>query len=412
LKRNRVNPKAFCRKRCLDFITIFVFLSNLLKSSLQTELDNLFKVLFHKELPVHAVSKSAFSQARHKFKHQAFIELNAEQVEYFYSHFSYKKWEGYRLVAIDGSTCRLPNSDKLVEEFGIADTSETGVPIILARLSQAYDMFNHIVIDSKLSSYHTSEHELALGHISSLQGGDLVLLDRNYASFWLFALLISKGASFCARLKVGSWKVAKNLAVSGEKETIAEIFASKSSKVKCKALGLSFRSLKLRFVCIELETGEKEVLITNIIDGVSYQEFEGLYHQRWFVEESYKQMKSRLEIENFTGKSPLAIKQDFYAKVFTSNLTAILAFPVHDKIKELTKNRKSGYQLNFTQAISKMKNTVILLFTRPLENITQYINQLWSLFMANIEIVRPDRKNPHNFRKSKRIYPMAYKSPQ
>ncbi len=81
------------------------------------------------------------------------------------------------MVAIDGSTCRLPNSEKIVEEYNIADTSETGVPIILARLSQAYDMLNHIVIDSKLSSYHTSEHEMSLGHVPSSQQEDLALLD-------------------------------------------------------------------------------------------------------------------------------------------------------------------------------------------------------------------------------------------
>lgn len=62
-------------------------------------------------------------------------------------------------------------------------------------------MLNHIVIDPRLSSYHTSEHEMALEHLPSLQQGDLALLDRNYASYWLFALLISKGISFCARLK-------------------------------------------------------------------------------------------------------------------------------------------------------------------------------------------------------------------
>lgn len=381
----------------------------MLKSSLQTELDNFFKVLFHKELPLNKVSKSAFSQARHKFKHQAFKELNTEQINCFYENFSYKTWKDYRLVAIDGSTCRLPNSKKIIDEFDIADTSETGTPIILARLSQAYDMLNHIVIDSKLSNYHTSEHELALGHVPYLQPGDMVLLDRNYASHWLFALLISKGINFCARLKVGSWKVPKQLVASGKRETVAEIFASKSSKVKCKKLGLDFAPIKLRFVCIELETGEKEVLVTNVMDDIDYMEFKNLYHKRWFVEESYKQMKSRLEIENFTGKSPVAVKQDFYAKIFTSNLTAILAFPVHDKIKEKTKERKWDYQLNFTQAISKMKDSVVLLFFRPIENIKQYIDHLGELFLANIEIVRPDRKNPHNFRKSKRIYPMAYK---
>lgn len=358
------------------------------------------------------VTKSAFSQARQKLKYQAFVELNHDQVNFFYDNFKYKKWHNYRLVAIDGSTCRLPYSKRIVGEFGIADTSETGTPLILARLSQAYDMLNHIVIDACLANYRTGEHELAEQHIKSLQKGDLLLYDRNYASFWMFALLLSKEMHFCARLKIGSWKLAKELALSGEKEMVAEIYASKASKRKCKELGLDSTPIRLRFICIELDTGGKEVLVTNLIDRVRHNEFEDLYHQRWFVEESYKHLKSRCQIETYTGKSPLAVKQDFYAKIFTGNLTAILAFPVHRQISENTKKRKAGYQLNFTQALSKMKDSVVLLFARPAERISGYIIHLWELFCANIEIVRPGRKNPHNFRKSKRIYPIAYKAPR
>jgi len=412
LEKHRTGVKSFVRKRSLDFVSVFIFLSNLLKSSLQTELDNFFKVLQHKELPVNKVTKSAFSQARQKLNYQAFVELNHDQVDFFYNNFQYRKWHNYRLVAIDGSTCRLPYSKKIVDEFGVADTSETGRPIILSKLSQAYDMLNHIVIDAELTNYHVGEHELAQHHIDYLQEGDLLLFDRNYASFWLFALLLSKRMHFCARLRVGSWKLAKELTASGKKEMIAEIHASKASKKKCKEFGMSDKPIKLRFICIELDTGEKEVLVTDIIDEIEYGEFENLYHLRWFVEESYKHLKSRIQIENFTGKSPLAVKQDFYAKIFTGNLTAIFAFPVHQQIKEKTKKRKAEYKLNFTQALSKMKDSVVLLFVRATDMLSEYISCLWKLFCANIEIVRHGRKNPHNFRKSKRIYPTAYKVPK
>jgi hypothetical protein len=340
--------------------------------------------------------------------------LDKDQISYFYESCDYNKWHGYRLIAIDGSTARLPNSDKTVEEFGIADTSETGVPIILARLSQAYDMLNHITIDASLSNYNTGEHKLAEGHIDFLKKGDLALFDRNYASFWLFSLLISKEINFCTRLKVGSWKIAKQLAASGKEEIIADIHPSKASKRKCKELGLPCKPIKLRFIAVVLDSGEIEVLITDLMDNCKYptEIFKELYHLRWFVEESYKQMKSRTEIENFSGKSPLAVRQDFFAKLFTANLTAILAFSVHQKIRKQTKHRQKEYQLNWTQALSKMKNSVVLLFIRGIEKVTGYIEQLLKLFIANIEVVRPDRKNKRNFRKSKRIYPMPYKTPQ
>jgi hypothetical protein len=59
-----------------------------------------------------------------------------------------------------------------------------------------------------------------------------------------------------------------------------------------------------------------------------------LYHYRWNEEESYKLFKARMELENFSGKTALAVKQDFFAKVFIMSLCANLAFPVEEKVKK------------------------------------------------------------------------------
>lgn len=375
-------------------------------------MDNLFKVILHSELPENKVSKGAFSQARQKLKHEAFIELDKDQIDYFYGTTDYKKWNGFRLIAIDGSTSRLPNSEAIKKEYGVADISETSAPIILSRLSQAYDMLNHLTIDAQFSSYHNNEHEMAINHLPFLKSSDICLFDRNYGSFWLFALLNSKGIHFCARLKTGSWKVAKQLVDSGQRETIAEIHPSKASAKRCKALGIVCKVQRLRFICIELVSGEKEVLVTSLMDEkeFSYDEFADLYHLRWFVEESYKRMKSRVEIENYSGKNPLALLQDFYAKLFSCNLTSILMSETGQQVEEITKNRKYNYQLNFTQALNRMKNSIVLLFVRPGQKIKEYIVHLENLFISNLGLIRPGRSIGRKFRKSKRIYAAPYKN--
>ena len=180
---------------------------------------------------------------------------------------------------------------------------------------------------------------------------------------------------------------------------------------KCKQLGLSTAPIALRFICIELDTGEKEVLITSLIDDhlYSYEVFSDLYQLRWQVEESYKTMKSRLEIENFSGKSCLAIAQDFYAKIFSCNLTSILVSSADEIVEKICKKRKRKYKPNFTQALNRMKNSVVLLFCREEEIAKGYLNEIIELFAANLEVVRKERHFERNFRKSKRIYPMPYK---
>jgi hypothetical protein len=98
---------------------------------------------------------------------------------------------------------------------------------------------------------------------------------------------------------------------------------------KCRELGLDTLDITLRLIRIQLENGETEILITSLIDTETYpaEIFYDLYHHRWPVEEDYKVMKCRIEIENFTGKSVLSVYQDFHARIFSKNLTAMLAFP-------------------------------------------------------------------------------------
>ena len=405
VSRHRVKQTDFTRERSLPFQKVFFLLINFLTKSLQSELDNLFRVLLNKEIPVNEVTKGAFSLARKKLDYEAFVELDKDQIDYFYQNVSYKTWHGFRLLGIDGSTARLPFSEEIVAKYGIHDTSETGIPIIYSRLSQAYDLLNNLTVDALLSTYDDNEHNLALQHSAIFQAGDLTLYDRNYAFFWLFALLINKKVEFCARLKTGTWKVAKQLIDSGNKEITTKIYPSKASAKKCKELGLSTTPITLRFICIELSTGEKEVLVTSLLDAddYPYEVFSDLYQLRWQVEESYKTMKSRLEIENFSGKSCLAIAQDFHAKIFSCNLTAILVSGTDEMVKRVCENRRRKYKPNFTQALNRMKNSIVLLFCREMEIVEGYLDELTDLFVANLEPVRADRHYQRNFRKSKRI---------
>lgn len=94
----------------------------------------------------------------------------------------------------------------------------------------------------------------------------------------------------------------------------------------------------------------------SLLDEATYLStwFKHLYHLRWSVEESYKREKCCLEIENFSGLSAHAVKQDFYAKLFVLNLTAILSWVAHAIADHLYRDRQHAYRVNFANALSKM----------------------------------------------------------
>ena len=124
---------------------------------------------------------------------------------------------------------------------------------------------------------------------------------------------------------------------SGEKERIVSYNLPKKDRELLKDYPeMVDKEIRCRLVCIELENGEKEVLCTSLTDmgKYPYEEFCELYHFRWNIEESYKLFKARAEVERFSGKTALAVKQDFFAKVFMMSLSAVLAFPIEEKVKK------------------------------------------------------------------------------
>ena len=138
-------------------------------------------------------------------------------------------------------------------------------------------------------------------------------------------------------------------------------------------------------------------------------EFAWLYHQRWAIEESYKSLKSQLEIENFTGYSQLAIEQDIQAKSLSKNITAVIAYQAQVAIETTVQQKafKRNYKANFAAALRDMKNNMVRLLISSAPN--SLIKRLLLKIIKNRQSVRPDRKYSRVERRALLKYPMRYK---
>jgi hypothetical protein len=408
LARHRQEAKDFTRERCLTFVVVMIFLLNMLKRSQQDELDEFFKLLSGADVAVRVVTKSAFTQARKKLKYQAFVELNQAQTAYYYEFLAPKRWLGWRLVAVDGSTVQVPNTMENLAHFGAWQPAK-GEACAMARVSQMFDVLNHVTLDALIVPKAQGERELAAAHFAYLCPDDLVLLDRGYPAFWLFALILGKNAQFCARMKLSGWTVVERFVASGLSEQIVSLQPAYAARKECHDRNLPVKPLAIRLVRVELEDGNVEVLATSLLDNQAYPVslFKELYHRRWPVEEQYKLLKCRLETENFSGISVLAVYQDFHAKVFTANLTAILAQPAQEIVNQENAEKNHDYQVNMTNALSKMKDTLVLLFHRC--DILSLLQALWQLMINTVEPIRPNRSYPRTKRVKPKRFPICYK---
>ena len=69
------------------------------------------------------------------------------------------------------------------------------------------------------------------------------------------------------------------------------------------------------------KTSEIETLLTNILPEVMSKEKIGeIYDARWGIECTYKTLKQRLQIENYTVYSKIGMLQDIYSTFIIYNI--------------------------------------------------------------------------------------------
>ena len=384
-----------------------------IKGAIQRELDEFYKALTQSDFSIRQVTKSAFTQARAKLNEWAFIRLNEVAVKSFYDNAAYDIWHGMRIVSVDGTRLLLPNSQNIKAEFGVYNVGRNAdAPRSIALGSICYDMLNNIIIDAQLASYSECESNLLVKHLEKLDKDDLLLLDRGYPSYWLFFLLTAKKINFCVRMKDHWWKEVEAFQKSSDNERIVEFSLPKQyNKKLAEHPEIIGTKITCRLVKIMLDNGTIEVICTSLLDSEKFpiKVFGLLYDCRWDVEEVYKLLKSRIELEDFSGKTARAVKQDFHAKIFLMTLTAIYAYPVDERVAAEYKadnERKYEQQINKTQAIATTREILGLVFIRQLSSVA--LSAFDDIVYKTRELVRPGRKNPRNHKPKKPHY-MAYK---
>lgn len=400
--RHRRCDKDFTRRRQLTMENVVVFCLQKTVRSIQLHLHFFFHALGQW---TQSVTPSAWSQARLKLKHTAFIELNQRAiVENIYqpqSGFTVRRWKGFRLLGIDSSLIRLPNEEEVGKEFGWVEcTNSLGEcgRYPQARLSALTDLLNRIVIEAAFVPWKESERLLAGRHIGAMAPEDIAIMDRGFASFVLFAQFDAHKNFFVCRCpKI--WSVVKDLFDENKegRSVISELSMENQSKEIKEAIiqeGLP-EVIRVRFVTVRLSTGELEVLATNLLDEQLYpsSEFGALYGCRWGIETYYGLIKSRLDLENFSGRSPEALRQDIHATIFLSNIESVLTRPVQEQLDAKSKTLENPQQVNRAVSFHTIKSHMVALILSK-EPVPQVIAKLQQLFIGNPVSSRPERKTP------------------
>jgi hypothetical protein len=307
---------------------------------------------------------------------------------------------------VDGSKLQLPDSRDVRQEFGTiawtqgsASQQQGERPYALA--SVLYDVLNRVAIDARLGKAKAYEVDLAIEHLAHTQAGDLLTMDRNYPSYRMLAELSRHQRDFVIRCSAASFKEARQmLKGEGRDSQIVTLTPCAEQLPVMKRMNLP-TSLRIRLVRVRLSTGEWEVLVTSLLDETRYPStgFLELYGLRWGIETFFGLLKTRLELENFSGTQAEAVRQDFYATVYVSSLESLLTDAAQAQLN--AKHTKYPQTVNRAVSFNAIKYQALdLLFgDEPLEPL---LEKLTALFLSNPCLARKHR-NPPRKKSSARV---------
>lgn len=395
----RINEKDYIRKRKVTPRDIVLYELNRKGLSTKMEIINFNNINDIKE-----ISSPGLFKQREKLNPDAFIHLIRLSLKEFYSNYKkeVKTYKGYVLLGIDGSDFEIPNTKKSREKYNGKQQEQPA----RITVSTCYDLLNYYTLDSIVEKYDYSEIKMAETHYQNIKQNNLldtakpiIIMDRNYRSLSNMYKFIKNDDKFLIRITSSTYK--KEQQEMKTDDDIIEIkpnsnrtYPYRDTNPELYNYLLSGNSIKVRCVKVILNTGETEVLLTNLEQNkFSKEEIKELYNYRWKIEINYKHLKNNLKIECISSSKITLIKQDIFSQVLVSNM--LQAF-INDNDKKIKQEKyKNPMKTNNNMSVGIFKNTLIYIL---LENDIKKREEMMDKFCMSLEKyilpIKKERKNP------------------
>lgn len=359
-----VNPaKDFTRKRKLPFHEVVRILLSIGGNSLGAELLEYF------EYRADSATSSAFVQQRGKMKSSALESLFHEFTGSLRMH---KTFDGYRLLAFDGTDLNIAHNPEDTETYFQSTPDSKGFNQF--HLNALYDLRSKLYEDVLIQHGREENEYRALTDLvdrSATLEDTIILADRGLESYNVFAHIEQKGWNYVIRVKdVHSNGILSGLTLPLSEEFDVDIHRiltrKQTNDVKAQPTTYKFipsittfdyldlkknlfYPMSFRVVRIKLSDTVYETLITNLSrDDFGVKKLKSLYHLRWGIETSFRELKYAMGLSNFHSKKRDSIRQEVFAKLIMYNFCEQITMHVVIMQKKPTKH---FYQVNFTIAM-------------------------------------------------------------
>ena len=365
------NPdKDFTRKRKISFADVIDFNLQIGSKSLQNELNDRFMPVFKNDTPF----KSAFCAQRDKVKTDAFKHIFEQFTQDIMELDDPKLVKGYRLLAADGSDITLPFT-AFDDSYRNGDKSKKEHKQV--HLNCVYDCENGIYVCASIRSDDKKGERSALIEVAEqLPKNSIITADKGYECYDLFWVLNNAGLKYLIRIKseysngiLSTWEFQHDENGEFDEQITFRITCLQTNEMKNNKEyqyvseerfhyydETKKAHMNVRIVCVKLSTGEYEYLATNLSEEeFNSEEIKELYHRRWEIETSFRNLKHTIDVDRFHCIKPDAVEKELWAKLTVFNYVSSITHHIDVPVKE---GLKYQYKINFSNAVGILRKFI------------------------------------------------------
>ena len=352
------------------------------------------------------VAKSAVAQARQR--------LGDSPLKWLFET-SAKAWsaqdedaymfKGMRLLAMDGTVLRTPDSPENREHFGAqkyANGTVASYPQVRGVTLTAVP--THLIVDARFGPYAKSEMTFAIEIVDGIPDDSLSVLDKGFFAAQLLCSLATNGKNrhFLIPAKSNTkWTV-----IEGDSnDAIVEMKVSPAARKKAPWLPEVWRARAIATIDAK---ARKRFLLTSLTDRTLFKaaDLVACYARRWHVETSYRELKQTMMGMALTLRSQTAkgIYQEIWGAAIAYNLIRL------EIAKAALEAGCAPTNISFIRAFHTIQYELLwAAATREQAKLPSLLKRLRQRLVAELNVSRPGRSFDRVVKSKPQRYPYAKK---
>jgi hypothetical protein len=317
-------------------------------------------------------------------------------------------WCGHRVTVIDGCTVTAPDTPHNQKAYPQQSVQKAGCGYPILRILAFLSLATGLLTTWAVGNWHQSEVALLQTLWDCLRAGDVLLADRGFCNWALLAQCLQRDLHAVFRVKGSRRRDFRRGQRLSRDERLVHW-----KKPRC--CGVSFSPaewaalpevLTLRLVRCRLELPgfrtHKVILVTTLLDSVKYPPaaLSQLYYRRWAMELTLRNLKTTLQMDHLSCKTPENLDREIRLHFLMHNLVRQLM------LEAARRHRVPLERVSFAGSLAVARRySEALLQARCESGRRQLREELLRVLADDLVPDRPGRREPRAVKRRPKPYP-------